>query len=174
MAQERVEHYSWRYIFDVALEHKRQLVLANLIALVATVASVPLPLLMPLLVDEVLLDQPGVIVETINPMVPDSWHGPALYIGAVLLITVILRCIALVLNVWQARQFTHISKDVIFRMRSGLLERLKRISMAEYETLGSGAVASHFVTDLDTVDRFVGSSVSRLLVAVLSIIGTAV
>lgn len=174
MAQERVEHYSWRYIFDVALEHKRQLVLANLIALVATVASVPLPLLMPLLVDEVLLEQPGVIVETINPMVPDSWHGPALYIGAVLLITVILRCIALVLNVWQARQFTHISKDVIFRMRSGLLERLKRISMAEYETLGSGAVASHFVTDLDTVDRFVGSSVSRLLVAVLSIIGTAV
>lgn len=174
MAQERVEHYSWRYIFNVALEHKRQLVLANLIALVATVASVPLPLLMPLLVDEVLLDQPGFIVETINPMVPDSWHGPALYIGAVLLITVILRSIALLLNVWQARQFTHISKDVIFRMRSGLLERLKRISMAEYETLGSGAVASHFVTDLDTVDRFVGSSVSRLLVAVLSIIGTAV
>lgn len=174
MAQDRVEHYSWRYIFDVALEHKRQLVLANLIALVATVASVPLPLLMPLLVDEVLLDQPGVIVETINPMVPDSWHGPALYIGGVLLITVILRSIALVLNVWQARQFTHISKDVIFRMRSGLLERLKRISMAEYETLGSGAVASHFVTDLDTVDRFVGSSVSRLLVAVLSILGTAV
>ncbi len=174
MAQERVEHYSWRYIFNVALEHKRQLVLANLIALVATVASVPLPLLMPLLVDEVLLDQPGVIVETINPMVPDSWHGPALYIGAVLLITVVLRSIALLLNVWQARQFTHISKDVIFRMRSGLLERLKRISMAEYETLGSGAVASHFVTDLDTVDRFVGSSVSRLLVAVLSILGTAV
>ncbi|MCO4757345.1 MAG: ABC transporter ATP-binding protein [Oceanospirillaceae bacterium] len=174
MAQERVEHYSWRYIFDVALEHKRQLVLANLIALVATVASVPLPLLMPLLVDEVLLEQPGVIVETINPMVPDSWHGPALYIGAVLLITVVLRSIALLLNVWQARQFTHISKDVIFRMRSGLLERLKRISMAEYETLGSGAVASHFVTDLDTVDRFVGSSVSRLLVAVLSILGTAV
>ena len=174
MAQERVEHYSWRYIFNVALEHKRQLVLANLIALVATVASVPLPLLMPLLVDEVLLEQPGFIVETINPMVPDSWHGPALYIGAVLLITVILRSIALLLNVWQARQFTHISKDVIFRMRSGLLERLKRISMAEYETLGSGAVASHFVTDLDTVDRFVGSSVSRLLVAVLSIIGTAV
>ena len=46
--------------------------------------------------------------------------------------------------------------------------------MNEYETLGSGTVASHFVTDLDTVDRFVGTSVSRLLVATLSIIGTAV
>lgn len=174
MRQDRVQHYSWRYIFDVALEHKRQLVLANVIAIIATIASVPLPLLMPLLVDEVLLDQPGVIVETLNRWFPDSWHGPTLYIMAVLGITVILRVIALALNVWQARQFTHISKDVIFRIRSGLLERLKRISMAEYETLGSGAVASHFVTDLDTVDRFVGSSVSRLLVAVLSIIGTAI
>ena len=45
--------------------------------------------------------------------------------------------------------------------------------MAEYETLGSGAVSSHFVTDLDTVDRFVGESVSKLLVASLSILGTA-
>lgn len=174
MRQDRVQHYSWRYIMDVALEHKRQLVLANVIAIIATIASVPLPLLMPLLVDEVLLDQPGFIVETLNPWFPESWHGPTLYITAVLVITVILRVIALALNVWQARQFTHISKDVIFRIRSGLLERLKRISMAEYETLGSGAVASHFVTDLDTVDRFVGSSVSRLLVAVLSILGTAI
>ena len=174
MRQDRVQHYSWRYIMDVALEHKRQLVLANVIAIIATIASVPLPLLMPLLVDEVLLDQPGFIVETINPWFPESWYGPTLYITAVLVITVILRVIALALNVWQARQFTHISKDVIFRIRSGLLERLKRISMAEYETLGSGAVASHFVTDLDTVDRFVGSSVSRLLVAVLSILGTAI
>ncbi|WP_370281020.1 ABC transporter ATP-binding protein [Pontibacterium sp.] len=174
MRQDRVQHYSWRYIMDVALEHKRQLVLANVIAIIATIASVPLPLLMPLLVDEVLLDQPGFIVETLNPWFPESWHGPTLYISAVLVITVILRVIALALNVWQARQFTHISKDVIFRIRSGLLERLKRISMAEYETLGSGAVASHFVTDLDTVDRFVGSSVSRLLVAVLSILGTAI
>ncbi|MDI3324393.1 ABC transporter ATP-binding protein [Pontibacterium granulatum] len=174
MRQDRVQHYSWRYILDVALEHRRQLVLANVIAIIATIASVPLPLLMPLLVDEVLLEQPGVIVETLNPWFPENWHGPTLYITAVLVITVILRVIALALNVWQARQFTHISKDVIFRIRSGLLERLKRISMAEYETLGSGAVASHFVTDLDTVDRFVGSSVSRLLVAVLSIIGTAI
>lgn len=166
--------YNWQYILDVALEHKRELVLANLIALVAALASVPLPLLMPLLVDEVLLNQPGIVVATLNPWFPESWHGPELYIGALLVLTVILRVFALMLNVWQARQFTRISKDVIFRIRAGLLERLKRISMAEYETLGSGAVASHFVTDLDTVDRFVGSSVSRLLIALLSIIGTAI
>ncbi|WP_236590910.1 ABC transporter transmembrane domain-containing protein [Neptunomonas japonica] len=166
--------FSWNYILSITLEHKRELIFANWVAIFATVASVPLPLLMPLLVDEVLLEKPGMLIETLGPFFPEQWHGPVLYIVAILIITVVLRAIALVLNIWQARQFTIISKDIIFRMRKMMLHRLGRISMAEYETLGSGAVSSHFVTDLDTVDRFIGSSVSRLLIASLSIIGTAI
>ncbi|WP_293268978.1 ABC transporter ATP-binding protein [Neptunomonas sp.] len=166
--------FSWKYILSITLEHKRELVFANWVAILATIASVPLPLLMPLLVDEVLLEKPDVLINTLSPLFPEQWHGPVLYIVSILIITVILRTIALVLNVWQGRQFTIISKDIIFRMRKVMLQRLGRISMAEYETLGSGSVSSHFVTDLDTVDRFIGSSVSRLLIASLSIIGTAV
>ncbi len=166
--------YEWERIARIALEHRRELVLANLIALLATLASVPLPLLMPLLVDEVLLDQPGPLIDLINPLVPASWHGPVLYILTILLVTVLLRALALVLGVWQARQFTLVSKDIIFRIRSDMLERLQRISMAEYETRGSGAVTSHFVTDLDTLDKFISGSVSKLLIALLSIVGTAV
>ncbi|MBN0988973.1 ABC transporter ATP-binding protein [Amphritea pacifica] len=167
-------HYSWRYIFSVALEYRPLLIKANLIALLATCASVPLPLLMPMLVDEVLLNQPETLVSWCNAVFPPGWQGPVLYITAVLLLTVLLRVAALVFNVWQGRQFSIISKEVIFRIRAGLLQRLKRISMAEYEALGSGSVSSHFITDLDTVDRFVGASVSRLLIALLTIIGTAV
>ncbi|MEQ8289817.1 MAG: ABC transporter ATP-binding protein [Gammaproteobacteria bacterium] len=166
--------YDWRYILEIARQHKQQLVVANIIAVLATLASVPVPLLLPLLVDEVLLDQPGVVVNTLNSITPSAWHVPLLYIVSVLLLTVILRLIALVLNVYQTRQFTIIAKDVIFRMRRALLNRLNRVSMSEYETLGSGTVASYFVTDLTTVDEFVGSTVSRLLIAVLSIIGVAV
>ncbi len=166
--------YDWRYIYQVAMEHRRELAKANLIALFAAIASVPLPLFMPLLVDEVLLDQPGFVVETISRFFPEAWLGPVLFISVILLLTVCLRVTSLMLNVWQARQFTIISKDVTYRIRVGLLKRLKRISMAEYETLGSGTVASHFVTDLDTIDRFIGSSLSRLLIALLSIIGTAI
>jgi ATP-binding cassette subfamily C protein len=165
--------YTWRYIFNIALEHRRELILANLIAIGAALLSVPLPLFMPLLVDEVLLNQPGRVVATVNALFPEHWQGPPLYIGAVLLLTILLRLMSLALNVLQGRQFTIISKDIIYHIRAGLLARLQRISMAEYETLGSGSVASHFVTDLDTVDRFVGSSVSRFLVAILSIFGTA-
>lgn len=171
---ERQQPFTWHSIWRVALNHRKELIIANLVALLAAIASVPVPLLMPLLVDEVLLDQPGAIVAAVNRFFPDTWQGPALYIFSVFALTIFLRVVAIILNVWQARQFTIISKDLIFKMRSSLLAHLQRISMAEYETIGSGRVASHFVTDLDTVDRFVGSSISRLLVAVLSIIGTAV
>lgn len=166
--------YTWHYLVQVALAHQRELGLANFIAILAVLASVPIPLLMPLMVDEVLLGEPGSLVAFMNTLFPVAWYGAVLYITAILLVTVLLRVIALLLNVWQTRQFTCIAKDVIYRIRKQLLGRLQDVAMSEYESLGSGTVASHFVTDLDTVDQFVGSTISRFLVAVLTIIGTAV
>ena len=166
--------YDWEYIFSVIKKHKKQLLLANLIAIIATIASIPVPLLMPLLVDEVLLDSPGVVVQTINGFTPLSWHGPLLYILIILILTLFLRITSLVLSVFQTRQFTIISKDLIFQMRRSLLLKLNRVSMTEYETLGSGTVTSYFVTDLSTVDEFIGTTVSKLLIAVLTIIGVAI
>lgn len=163
-----------RALWLVVKQHKRSLILANLIAIAATLFSVPLPLLIPLLVDEVLLNQPGQITATINDLVSAEWQIPAVYIGVVLFATVLMRAAALVLNVWQTREFTLISKDIVFKLRQRLLGHLQRISMAEYEQLGSGSVASHLVTDVDTIDRFISSSVSRFVVAFLSLIGAAV
>ncbi len=169
----RTPHYRWRDILDMVSRHRRPLILAQIIAIMAAVTSVPIPLLMPLLVDEVLLNHPGAAVEFMNSLFPADWRGPILYIMAMLALTLLLRLTSLLLSTFQIRQFSTISKDVIYRIRHDLLGRLQRVSMAEYETLGSGAVASRFVTDLDTLDQFVGSTVSKFLVAVLSIIGTA-
>lgn len=166
--------YDWKYIIEVAKKHKKQLILANLIAIVATIASIPVPLLLPLLVDEVLLNKPGVVVQTINSITPSLWHEPLLYILSILVLTLFLRISSLVLSVFQTRQFTIISKDLIYQIRRSLLSRLNKVSMTEYETLGSGTVTSYFVTDLSTVDEFVGTTVSRLLIAVLTIIGVAI
>ncbi len=154
--------------------HRHELIKANIIAFFGALVAVPIPLLIPLLVDEVLLDQPGITVATVNRFFPESWYSPLLYISVILIFTVVLRLISLLLSVWQTRQFTTISKDVIYRIRRDLLYRLQRVSMSEYETLGSGTVASHLVTDLDAVDSFVGVATSKFLVAVLSILGTAV
>jgi ATP-binding cassette subfamily C protein len=169
----RERPYEWRDLAQMILHHRREIVLANLIAILGAAVSVPVPLLIPLLVDEVLLARPGTAVETMNRLFPESWQGPVLYILAVLVLTLVLRVAALALGVWQMRQFTAISKDVIYRIRRDLLLRLQRVSMAEYETLGSAKVASHLVTDLDAVDRFLGSATSKFLVAVLSILGTS-
>lgn len=165
--------YSWREVVGMVLSHRRELILANIIAICGALVSVPVPLLIPLLVDEVLLDKPGRLTGLVNQVIPADWQLPVVYILAVLLITLLLRFLTLVFEVWQVRQFTCIAKDVIFRIRRELLQRLGRFSMAEYETLGSSTVASHLVTDLDTVDTFVSTTISKFIVAVLSVLGTA-
>ncbi|RTZ60711.1 MAG: ABC transporter ATP-binding protein, partial [Gammaproteobacteria bacterium] len=168
-----LQKYTWRYIYGVALEHKPNLIKANVMAILAVLAAVPIPLLMPLLVDEVLLKKPGTLVHFLDRLFPSNWHGPVLYIGAMLLATIFLRLAALMLNVWQTRQFTLISKDITYRMRKHLLQRLQKVSMAEYETLGSGTVASHLVTDINAVDEFVGQSISKTLIAGLTLLGVS-
>ena len=170
---ESIGHYDWKLIRRIALGHRGALFKAHVVAILATLASVPVPLLLPLLVDEVLLEQPGPVLPLLNAMLPEAWHGPLLYIGMAVLAALVLRLAALGLNVLQGLQFATLSKDVVFRIRSHLLERLRRISMAEYELMGSGAVASRFVTDLNTIDQFIGTALSRFLVALLTILGTA-
>ncbi|MGJ0430597.1 ABC transporter ATP-binding protein [Methylobacter sp.] len=128
---------------------------------------------MPLLVDEVLLNKPGMTIAFINSLTPTHWHTPILYIAAVLLASLLLRIFAIIFNIIQARQFSFISKDIIFRIRKNLIRRLQTISMSEYENLGTGTVVTHLVTDLDTIDTFIGSTISKLLIAALTIIGTA-
>ncbi|KOR31791.1 ABC transporter ATP-binding protein, partial [Achromatium sp. WMS3] len=169
----RETSFTWRELIDMILSHRHELILANIIAIIGALLSVPIPMLIPTLVDEVLLHKPGSMVLLINGVFPASWHSPLLYIGTILAVTLLLRFSSLLMGVWQLRQFTYISKDVIFRMRQSLLQRLERVSMAEYETLGSGTIASHLITDLDAVDHFVGSATSKFLVAFLSILGTA-
>ncbi|MDO9139613.1 MAG: ABC transporter ATP-binding protein, partial [Methylobacter sp.] len=85
--------YNWNTIYRIALEHKKELVASHFIAILATIASVPVPLLMPLLVDEVLLHKPGIITQSVNRLFPVAWQTPILYIGVVLLISVVLRVI---------------------------------------------------------------------------------
>lgn len=154
--------------------HRRELVAANLIAILGALTAVPVPLLIPLLVDEVLLDKPGSAVALMNSLFPAAWHGPVLYICFILVLTLVMRLLTLIFNVWQTREFTIIAKDVIFNIRRTLLQRLERFSMAEYETLGSSTVASHLVTDLDAIDQFVSQTTSKFIVAVFSVIGTAI
>ncbi len=167
------DRLSWAEIRRLALHHKKALILANLVAVLATLCSVPIPLLLPLLVDEVLLHDGDAALKVMDNFLPADWQTAAGYIGLMLLLTLLLRSSGLIFNVLQARLFARLSKDIVYRIRMRLIERLKRISLGEYESLGSGTVTTHLVTDLDTLDKFVGETLSRFLVAVLTLVGTS-
>lgn len=164
---------TWRGIAKELKRHRREMVQANIVALLAVAAAVPVPLLLPLMVDEVLLNHPGRMVAAIGAWFPSAWHGPVLFIGATLLLTVVLRLVAILLNVWQGRSFSLLAKEVVYRIRVRMLNRLSRIALSEFETVGAGRVTSHFVTDLNAIDSFLGASISHLVVSVLTLVGVA-
>ena len=164
---------NWSYILDIVRQHKSTLVAANIIAIMSAMLSVPVPMLMPMMVDEVLLDKPGEIVAFLESVLPDGWQGPIAFIVTVMLLTMLLRFGSLMLAVLQTRDFTQIAKDISFHIRRKLLAHLQTVSMAEYETMGTGAVTSHFVTDVNAIDEFIGSTLSKFIVAVLTVIGVA-
>jgi ATP-binding cassette subfamily C protein len=168
-----VDRLNWAQIRRLALQHRKSLWVANGVAVLAVLCSVPIPLLLPLLVDEVLLGKGNSALIFMNQFLPDSLHKPVGYIGLMLVATLCLRLGALVFNVIQSWLFAGLAKDIVYRIRTRLVERLKRISLSEYESLGSGTVTAHLVTDLDTVDKFVGETLSKFLVAMLTLTGTA-
>lgn len=165
------QSYTWERIKQLVFKHKPRLVKAHLIAFLAMMATVPLPLLLPILVDEVLLGQPGWIVATLQSWVPESWHTAVYYISAITLITILLRLFGLVFGVWQMQQFTLIAKEVTYQIRRDLLARVQGVSMAQYETLGSGSVSATLVNDVNSIDSFLGNTVGKLILALFSLVG---
>ena len=164
--------YSWKKIFDFLKRDKKKFFIAQFLAILATAASVPTPLLMPVLVDEILLNKPGWVVNTI-----DSYLGAGsafYYTSIVLAVVIFLRFSYSFLNILQNKIFETISKNITFNIRKDVIDHLKKVSMKEYELLGSGSVASRLVTDINTIDSFLSISISRFLISVLSLIGISI
>ncbi|PKF78063.1 ABC transporter ATP-binding protein [Vibrio sp. vnigr-6D03] len=162
---------SW--LLTQAKKHKKRLMVANLIAIGATLISVPIPLLMPLMVDEVLMNQPASGLDAMNQLLPSAWQTPIGYIGLTLVLVILMRCMSQALNILQSRQFTLVSKTITCKMREIMIDKLGRISIAQYETRGSGGINAHLITDIETIDQFIGSTLSKFVVSLLTVIGTA-
>jgi ATP-binding cassette, subfamily C, bacterial len=162
---------TFKHLFSMMLRYKRPLIWGNVIAIAATLVSIPIPLLIPLLVDEVLLEKRGVIVEMIDRF--GSVGEPLLYIGIVLAVTIGLRFLFFILSVVSQKFFITLSQELSFSLRVRALEHLKHVSMASYESLGSGKVITHLITDIDTIEQFLGGALSKLIVSVATLIGVA-
>ncbi|WP_293442609.1 ABC transporter ATP-binding protein [Persephonella sp.] len=163
--------YTWERIFSQIKKYRRELFLGHLFAVLATAVSIPTPLFLPLLVDEVLLNKPGIFVHTYQKFFGEG--NPVTYTLTALIIVIVMRLLFFIFNALQSKIFTKISKSVTYTIREDLLKYLKDVSMSEFETVGGGAIASKLVTDVNTIDDFIGKTVSRFIISVLTIIGVA-
>jgi len=159
-------------IFQLILDKKPVLIYGQIITLLAILVSVPIPLMLPVMVDEILLEKPGVFVESIDAVLGNT--SAFNYILIVTFGVIFLRFVYYFLTVILTKVFTRISKYVTFMVRKKLIEHLRNASMNEYETLGSGAITANLVTDVNTLDTFIMNAVSKLAAAILTLIAVAI
>lgn len=166
------EKISLKYIFKLLLKNKKSLIIGQIITIIAIIISVPIPLLLPLLVDEVLLNKPDFFVNNIDKFLG---NGSAFYyIAIVTFVVLFLRLIYFIFSVVITKIFTKISKFVTFKIREKLLNHLKLVNMNEYESLGSGSISANLITDVNTLDNFIVSVSSKLIASTLTLIAVAI
>lgn len=162
---------TFKSIFSLILDKKPALIYGQIITLLAILVSVPIPLILPMMVDEVLLEKPANFIAAINAILGE---GSAFYYVAIVTVSVIfLRIAYYLLNAIITKIFTKISKYVTFMIRKRLVEHLQITSMNEYETLGSGAITANLITDVNTFDNFIMSTISKLVSATLTLLAVA-
>jgi ATP-binding cassette subfamily C protein len=167
-----MEFINLKYIWKLLLEKKKKLILGQVLTIIAIIVSVPIPLMLPALVDEVLLSKPDFFINTI-----DNYFraGSAFYyITIVTIAVIILRIIYFIFTVIITKIFTSISKYVTFRIREKLINHLKIVSMNEYESLGSGAIAANLITDVNTLDAFIIKGASKFVSSVLTLLAVSI
>ena len=167
-----MQHCSIKSLLKETLKYKPQLIRGNLATILATLLTVTIPLFIPLLVDEVILHKSDTLTGWVERnILPMSVEG---YILFFLVVVVVLRLVGFLLNIYQVKMFLSVSKDIAYRLRSRAIEHLKMVSLKEYETSSASAIASKLVTDINTIDSFIGTTVSKLIVSTLTLIFTAV
>jgi ATP-binding cassette subfamily C protein len=152
--------------------YKKAVLLGNVLALLSTLLIVIIPLFIPLLVDELLLGQDhGFIAWISENLFTSDTKG---YVLFVLVLIIFFRVSSALLSIMQSKIFTIISKNITYHMRESLLKHLKLVSLKEYETMRVGAVTSKLVTDVETIDGFVSSTISKFIIASFVLLFSAV
>ncbi|WP_368030137.1 ABC transporter ATP-binding protein [Arcobacter sp. s6] len=166
------EKISLNYIFKLLLDNRKSLIIGQILTIIAIMVSVPIPLLLPLLVDEVLLHKPNFFVNNIDNLFGSG--NAFYYIAIVTVIVLFLRLVYFAFGVAITKIFTKVSKYVTFKIREKLLTHLEHVNMNEYESLGSGSISANLITDVNTLDNFIVSIASKFIASILTLFAVAV
>ena len=163
--------YTFKTLYNQIKTQKSDFWHTSLYGIVATLFLLPIPMLIPLLIDEALLAHPGKMTAFISTFFGS--HEVWLYIVVILVIVLILRFTAFFFNNKKTFYATKITQKISYLLRHRILHHLERVSISEYETLKSGGIASKTVQDVEGVSSFAGQLVSTVLSASLMLVGIA-
>ncbi|AXK48967.1 ABC transporter ATP-binding protein [Aliarcobacter trophiarum LMG 25534] len=159
---------SLKSIYKLLLKNKKSLIWGQIFTVIGILISVPIPLLLPLLVDEVLLNKPDFFVNSIDKLFGSG--NAFYYVAIVTVVVIILRALHFIFGVINTKIFTKISKIVIFDIRVKLLKHLQKVNINEYESIGSGKIAANLITDVNTLDSFIVNISSKLITSTLTLL----
>lgn len=159
-------------IFKKIFSYKKELFIGNFFALLATLLTVTIPLFIPMLIDELLLHKEPKLTAIVAHIFGEmSILGYVLFF---LVLAILMRFLGVIFANMQIKMFLKVSKDISYKLRLKTLEYIKGVALSEYERFSPGAISSKLVTDIDTIDNFIGSAVGKLIISTLILLFTAV
>ena len=163
--------YTFKSLYKQIKTQKSDYWCTSLYGVVATLLLLPIPMLIPLLIDEVLLEHPGKMTAILSTFFGSSetW----VYISVTLFMVLLLRFSAFFFNNKKSFYAMKITQKISYLLRHRILHHLERVSISEYETIKSGGIASKTVQDVEGVSSFAGQLVTTVLSASLMLIGIA-
>jgi ATP-binding cassette, subfamily C, bacterial len=172
LKEKMTDSYSFHTLFEQIKAQKDDFWRTNLYGIVATLLLLPIPMLVPLLIDEILLDHPGKMTATVSLVLGPS--ATWVYIAVILALVLCLRFLAFFFNNRKTLHSIRITQKVSYQLRHRILQHLERVSLAQYETLKSGGIAAKTVQDVESISSFASQLVTTVLSASLMLIGIAI
>ncbi len=165
------EHYSFTTLVHYILAQKGALWRISFYSVLATLLFLPIPILIPMLIDEIVLNHPGKIIEN-----TDLLFGPTeawFYVAVTLVSVLFLRLCVYALTNAKTKLAAMLTEKINYRLRQSILHHLRHVAISEYETVKPGGIASKTIQDVEAVSTFVNMMVTTLVTATLTIIGVA-
>lgn len=164
-------HYTFKTLYSHIQAQKGDFWRSSFYGILNTLLLLPIPMLIPILIDEVLLKNPGKMTETIGTFFDTSnvW----VYVSVILVLILLLRAAAFFFNNKKIFYAMKITQKIAYLLRHRILQHLEHVSLFEYETVKSGGIASKTLQDVEGVSAFAGQVVTTALGAVVMLVGIA-
>ena len=163
--------YSFRSLWEQIRSRPGEFWRLNLYGVAATLLLLPVPMLLPLLIDEVLLGHPGRLTEWMGRLTGSG--APWALIAGVTAAVLALRLLAFAASSRRSLYASRISQRVAYALRHRILRHLERMSLSEYERLRTGGVVARTIQDVEQLSGFASQAVTTALSASLMLTGVA-